>query len=84
MSNKKKEPNQKIADSKIEDLFSSLKSHVELLEDQEVDIEKSFSAYEDSMKIIKEIHKKIFFYKGKLEILNKKNKFNSFNSDSRE
>lgn len=79
MSNKKKE-----SDQKMEDLFSSLKSHVEILEDQEVDIEKSFLAYEDSMKIIEEIHKKISFYKGKLEILNEKNKFNSFNSDCKE
>ena len=66
---------------KVEDLFHSLKKQLEILEDQQTEIEKSFLAYENSIKIIEQINQKISFYKGKLEILNGKNKFNSFNSD---
>ena len=73
---KKKEDNQT-----VEELFNSLKIQVDLLEDQQSDIENSFLAYENSMEIIEEINKKISFYKGKLKILNEKNKFNEFNSD---
>ena len=90
MSNKKTEQEKELqkdnketnkTNEKVEDLFHSLKKQLEILEDQQTEIEKSFLAYENSIKIIEQINQKISFYKGKLEILNEKNKFNPFNSD---
>ena len=56
----------------INDLFKKLENNVSLLEG-ELELEKAFDVYEESLEAIKKIEKQLSYYQNKIEVFEKVN-----------